>query len=95
MSQPMKELEALVYSKGIWHDGDPVLGWMLGNVVKKQGRNTGPVKYYYPTKERNSAKIDGAISLIMAVGRAMLHTEHEVSAYKDLTVEQIKERMMI
>ena len=95
MSQPMKELEALVYSKGIWHDGDPVLGWMLGNVVKKQGRNTGPVKYYYPTKETNALKIDGAISLIMAVGRAMLHTDHMQSAYDGLDVDGIKARMMI
>jgi phage terminase large subunit-like protein len=68
---------------------------MLGNVVKKQGRGTGPVKYYYPTKETNSLKIDGAISLIMAVGRAMLHTDHMQSAYDGLDVDGIKARMMI
>jgi phage terminase large subunit-like protein len=92
MSEPMKELEALIYSRGLRFDGDPVLTWMIGNVVKKQGRNSGPVKYYYPTKERDGSKIDGAVALIMAIGRAML--EHDtLSVYEGKTVAEIKSRM--
>lgn len=83
ISEPMKELEAKVYSQTIWHNGDPVLKWMMSNVVKKQGRNSGPIKYYYPTKEKNENKIDGVVALIMALGRAMLHVDNqEVSVYE-------------
>jgi phage terminase large subunit-like protein len=75
MSEPMKELEALIHSQRIWYNGDPVLTWMMGNVVRKAGRTSGPVKYYYPTKERAANKIDGPVALIMNVGRAMLRRE--------------------
>ena len=93
MSEPMKELEARVLAKQIWHNGDPVLAWMISNVVLKEHRG-GPVKYYYPTKTSVENKIDGAISLIMAIGRAMLQTDVK-SAYEGLTVEEIRERMTI
>jgi phage terminase large subunit-like protein len=92
MSEPMKELEALIYSQGIWHNDDPVLTWMIGNVVKKQGRNSGPVKYYYPAKEKNENKIDGAVALIMDVGRAMLRKQTQ-SVYDGKTEDEIKKRM--
>ena len=71
MSEPMKELEARIAAKQIWHNGDPVLAWMISNVVLKESRG-GPVKYYYPTKSNVENKIDGAVALIMAIGRAML-----------------------
>jgi len=89
MSEPMKELEALIYSAKIKFDGDPVITWMVGNVVKKQGRNSGPVKYYYPTKERAEAKIDGAVSLIMAVRQAMLKGVPQQSMYAGWSTEEI------
>ena len=46
MSEPMKEVEARIYSRSLLHSNDPVFTWMMGNVVLKQGRNSGPVKYY-------------------------------------------------
>jgi phage terminase large subunit-like protein len=82
MSEPMKELEALIYSQNIWHNGDPVLTWMIGNVVLKPGRISGPVKYYYPTKAKKENKIDGATSLIMAVARAKL-AQGNMSVYNE------------
>jgi phage terminase large subunit-like protein len=91
MSEPMKEVEALIYDCKLWHSGDPVLTWMMGNIVKRQGRNTGPVKYYYPTKERNENKIDGGVCLIMATGRALAH--HEESAYEGMTKDEILKSM--
>ena len=87
MSEPMQELEGLIYDCKIWHSGDPVLNWMVGNVVRRQGRNTGPVKYYYPTKERNENKIDAAVAMIMAVGRALARQEE--SAYAGMSKSEI------
>lgn len=81
LSQPMKELEALVYDKMIRHDGNKIMTWMIGNVMKKQGRNSGPVKYYYPTKQKDSDKIDGPVALIMAIGQAMLKGVPQESVY--------------
>ncbi len=82
ISEPMKQLEGLVYSKKIHHNGDPVLAWMISNIVKKEGRTGGPVKFYYPTKTHEDNKIDGAMALIMAVGRAMLHNSPPTSSYE-------------
>jgi phage terminase large subunit-like protein len=76
MSEPMKELEALIEEGRIVHQNDPVLNWMMSNVVRKQSQGT--VKYYYPSKERGDAKIDGVVALIMALGRKMLHAPIDV-----------------
>lgn len=75
MSEPMKELEAQVTALTLRHTGEPVLTWMASNVIRKEARGGGSVKYYYPTKESNDKKIDGMVALIMALGRAMLHVE--------------------
>jgi len=72
MSEPMKAYEGHVYAKTYTHNGDPVQTWMMSNVVKKQGRGGGPIKTYYPTKERNEAKIDGPVAEIMALSRAIV-----------------------
>lgn len=86
MSEPMKELEGLVYAKALLHNGDPVLTWMMGNVVKKPGRSGGPVKTYYPTKQKEEFKIDGPVALIMAMSRAMLRKDTR-SAYESPDAE--------
>jgi len=92
MSEPMKETEGRIYSQTLWHNGDPVMTWMMGNVVKKQGRNSGPVKYYYPTKEKNEFKIDGPVAMIMSVSRAMKHVETG-SVYDNLSKEDMRKRL--
>ncbi len=68
----MKEMEALIYSAQIKHQGDPVLTWMMGNVVKKEGHGGGPVKSYYPTKQKDKNKIDGVVAGIIGLSRAKL-----------------------
>jgi len=65
MSAPMKELEAAVLQKRVHHNGDPVLAWMIGNVVC----HTDVKDNIYPRKESRQNKIDGAVALIMAMGR--------------------------
>jgi phage terminase large subunit-like protein len=67
ISQPMKELEALINCGLIGHDGDEVLAWMLGNVIQKTAQGGGPRKYYFPGREADENKIDGAAALIMAL----------------------------
>ncbi|MBL8659394.1 MAG: terminase large subunit [Rhodospirillales bacterium] len=65
-SEPMKELEALVLQGRFHHPADPVLTWMIANVVCHHDARDN----IYPRKERPQNKIDGAVALIMALGRA-------------------------
>lgn len=71
MSDPMKELEAAIESGRFHHDGNPIMTWCIGNVIGKTLPGNDDV--VRPIKETSDAKIDGAVALIMAVGRAMLH----------------------
>ena len=76
-SEPMKELDALVRAGRLHHDGDPVLGWMVSNVVC----HTDAKDNIYPRKERPENKIDGVVALISALGRALRHVQAEPSVY--------------
>jgi phage terminase large subunit-like protein len=69
-SAPMKEIEALVRSGRLHHDGDPVLAWMMSNVVAHLDKKDN----VFPNRQTVKNKIDGAVALIMAMGRAM-HAE--------------------
>jgi len=68
MSPAMKELEAMVRDHRLHHDADPVLGWEIGNVVCHRDVKDN----IFPRKERAENKIDGAVALIMALGRAQI-----------------------
>jgi phage terminase large subunit-like protein len=70
-NEPMKEMEAQIYSEQLQHQGDPCLNWQMGNVVKKQSHTGGTVKYYYPTKTTDKNNIDAVVAGIMALARAM------------------------
>lgn len=65
-SEPMKELDKLIAEKRLRHDGNPVLRWMIGNVVAVRDHKDN----VYPRKEREENKIDGAVAAIMALARA-------------------------
>ncbi|MTI12641.1 terminase large subunit [Sansalvadorimonas verongulae] len=80
MSDPMKELEAAVLTGRFHHDGHPIMTWCIGNVVGKHLPGNDDV--VRPIKQKAANKIDGAVSLIMAVGRAMLN-EDTSSNYED------------
>jgi phage terminase large subunit-like protein len=67
MSGPMKELDALIRSGRIVHDGDPVLAWAIGNVTGRLDKKDN----VYPNKEAPQNKIDPVVGLLMALGRAM------------------------
>lgn len=66
-SEPMKELEAAIYSGGFEYDGCPILTWMFSNVVAHYDKKDN----IYPNKARNENKIDGVVALIMALNLAM------------------------
>ncbi|CAJ3522684.1 terminase large subunit [Burkholderia pseudomallei] len=70
MSDPMKELEAAITSRRFHHDGNPIMTWCISNVIGKNLPGNDDV--VRPVKQGNDNKIDGAVALIMAVGRAML-----------------------
>lgn len=66
-SEPMKQLEALVASGKLHHNGNPVLTWCMSNVVC----HTDAKDNVFPRKDRAEYKIDGAVAAIMAMGRAL------------------------
>jgi phage terminase large subunit-like protein len=67
MSEPMKELDALIRSGRIVHNGDPVLAWAIANTTARMDKKDN----VYPNKESNTNKIDPVVGAIMALGRAM------------------------
>jgi len=68
LSSPMKELQAMIKSSRIAHDGCPVMSWQMGNVVA----HTDNKDNVFPRKQTPDDKIDSVVALIMAVSRAML-----------------------
>jgi phage terminase large subunit-like protein len=70
MSDPMKELEAAILSGRFHHDGHPIMTWCVSNVIGKNLPGNDDV--VRPIKQGNDNKIDGAVALIMAIGRAMV-----------------------
>ena len=77
ISEPAKTLESLYMDKKLLHGVNPVLDWNMSNVVLKQTMS----KTYYPTKERAEAKIDLAMSSIMALSRALQAEESAPSIF--------------
>lgn len=67
-SEPMKWLEAYVAEGRFHFNGDPVLTWMVSNVVVKPDFKDN----IFPRKERDANKIDGVIALLMAINRIMV-----------------------
>ena len=62
-----------LHSGRLRHDGNPVLEWCVGNVVGRPDRRGN----LYPAKQRPEQKIDAAVALMMAVGRAMAEDANE------------------
>lgn len=69
---PLIQVENLVLEKKLAHDGNPVMGWMVSNLVVKESKFN---ELKSPTKERPENKIDGPIAMLMALGRALAMSE--------------------
>lgn len=85
-SEPMKELDGLIRAGRMEHDGCPVQAWCIANVVAKPDKKDN----VYPNKERDEAKIDGAVSLIMAIGADMNGERPPRSVYEDRGLVEIE-----
>lgn len=71
MSEPMKTLQAYVKKGAVIHDDNPVMTWMMSNVVC----HTDVKDNIYPRKTRAENKIDGPVALIMGTGRIIAPSE--------------------
>jgi phage terminase large subunit-like protein len=67
LSEPMKQIQALVDAGRFHHDDNPCFVWMLSNVEVKEDRNEN----IFPRKLRAQNKIDAAVALIIAMNRAL------------------------
>ena len=76
-SEPMKQIEALIRDRKLKHDGDPVMAWMMSNVVAKVDAKDN----VYPRKERAENKIDGFVALCSAMGRVMANSDFDGRAF--------------
>lgn len=65
LSNPSKHIEKLVMSQFIRHDGNPFVGWQLGNCEVYEDVN-GNIKVRKNEADK-SAKVDGIIALIIAM----------------------------
>ena len=74
MNAPMKEFERRYLAKEIQHPNDPVLNWAMSNVVADQD----PAGNIKPAKNKSTEKIDPAVALMMAIGRAMVAPEPQI-----------------
>src|SRR5918993_1098781 len=77
LSPAIVELDAAMRSGRLRHDGNPMFGWCIGNVVGQEDRCGN----LFPTKQRD-AKIDAAVALLMAIGRAQAS---EADGAEDIT----------
>ena len=86
-SDPMKQVEAWILAKKLRHNGNPVMSWMMSNVVCRYDQKDN----IYPNKEKNKQhlKIDGPVALIMCASRAILTVRKRVigSDYSLMMVE--------
>lgn len=63
------QVENMVREGNLQHEGNPVMAWMVSNLVVKKSKFN---ELMAPTKEREENKIDGPLSMLMALGRALM-----------------------
>jgi len=78
MSAPSREFYEQLMKGNMIHGGNPVMRWMCGNVVVEQD----PAGNIKPTKAKSADKIDGVVAAIMALDRAVRHSQKS-SVYDD------------
>lgn len=71
MSAPCKDLERLYMSHRITHGGNKVLRWMATNTVAVRD----PAANMKLDREKSTNKIDGMVSSVMALGRAIANRD--------------------
>lgn len=79
MNAPTKYLEALILDKRINHGGNPITRWNFDNVMMTQD----PAGNIKPDKSKSTQKIDGIVSLIIAIDRLMRNEDDKKSIYDE------------
>jgi len=93
MTPAVEALEVSVLQRKLIHDGNPVLTWNISNAIAI----SDPAGCRKLDKSKVRFRIDGAVSLAMAIGlksRDMMK-QPEPSCYDGLSADQIKERMTL
>lgn len=85
LSAPTKELERLVLSKEVRHDGNPVLAWNARNAVVSRD-SAGNVKL---NKDKSREKIDGLSAAVNAIAGATAGNTGEESVYEHQGIQFI------
>jgi phage terminase large subunit-like protein len=84
MTEPTKQLMALIQSATIEHNANPVLNWMMANVAVSQD----PAGNLKPDKSKSTEKIDGVVALVIGLSRQMVNPDSG-SIYEKRGVEAI------
>jgi len=80
MSEPMKRLYSYAKGmRGLSHEANPVMGWMMGNLVKIED---GKENWVF-SKNKSAEKIDGPVAFLTALA-GIIHTENKNSVYNNL-----------
>ena len=79
LSPPTKDLDVLIGDSRVHHEGNPVMNWMIGNVVAHEDKNENVFPHKPPG--RDEQKIDGAIAAIMGISRLMVPGRKQKSVY--------------
>ena len=73
------QVENMVYERNLVHEDNPVMNWMVSNLVVKVSKFN---ELRAPTKARTENKIDGPMSMLMALGRALANSPVETSFWE-------------
>lgn len=65
---PIIEIENLVLTGDLEHEGKESMDWQMTNVVMRESKFSG---LKHPTKEDKKSKIDGPVSMLLGMGRAL------------------------
>jgi len=78
-SEPIKDIERYALAGKLRHGGNPVLRWMVGNVVL----DSDPAGNYKLNKGKAKEKIDGIAALVNALAAWTGHTPEFRSRFED------------
>lgn len=78
MSAPCKEIEKSILGRKFRAGGDPILRWNIAN-VRAEPDAAGNIKF---AKHKSVGKIDGAVAVAMAIGRALVSGSCQSSPYE-------------
>ncbi|MEQ8176668.1 MAG: terminase TerL endonuclease subunit, partial [Syntrophomonadaceae bacterium] len=84
LSEPTKDIMGLTLQKKIYHFGNPVLAWAIGNCVVSQDP-AGNIKL---DKSKTTFRIDPAAAFVTSHVRARLHNDKR-SVYEDRGVRAL------